>query len=206
MHSAPHRNNSDFQLRYFIAGSCKTADAAWNLLYEQKIDLQIKVAIAKANMLRRKARKLDLAQLEREIKTEQDRLRFEAEKIEFESGEGLQELSLAGAEKELATIIRLMEELEPHRKYKHLPLLEATEASQQDEWREEFKYRIENYLVSQGTVPHDQLDAMRSHPDFKSEILPHLTKTMVALENASKTSNAVSLLTSDKKENEALGE
>lgn len=195
MHSAPHRNNSDFQLRHFIAGSCHTADAAWNLLYEQFLDIKIKIENTKANILKRQAYFLDLEQRKNNIKTKQDQLRYEADLIEYNSGEGLLNLALSGAEQELNTIKSLMDELEPHRKYKHLPLLEATEAAQQDEWREEFKHRIENYLLGQGYIPADQLEAIRKHPDFETHILPHMKKTMVMIEDAKSTSNAVMLLT-----------
>lgn len=194
MHSAPHRNNSDFQLRHFIAGSCHTADAAWNVLYEQMLDIKLKLESTKARILRREAQFITLAEQKNNIQNEADRLNYEASLIEFKSGEGLLELALAGAERELATIKSLMDELEPYRKYKHLPLLEATEAAQQDEWREEFICRVENYILSQGSIPHDQLDAMRKHPDFESSILPHIKKTFIALESANNTSNAVMLL------------
>lgn len=191
MHSAPHRNNSDFQLKHFIAGGCYTADAAWNVLYEQKLDLEIKISATKAKILRRKANFLDLQEKKEQIKTEQDYIRYEADLIEFMSTEGLLELALAGAEKELLCIINLMDELEPHRKYKNLPLLEATEAAQQDEWREEFKHRVENYLLGQGFIPADQLEAIRRHPDFETLILPHIQKTMNMLEDAKSTSNSI---------------
>ena len=202
MHSAPHRNNSDFQLRYFIAGSCHTPDAAWNILYEQKLDIEIKLNSTKAQLLKRQATKLDLEQQEKNIKTEQDRLRYEAACIDFKATEGLTELALQGAEKELETIKALMDELEPLRKYKHLPFLEATEAAQQDEWREEFKHRAENYLVSQGTIPHDQLEAMRKHPDFVHGILPAIKTTMLALESAKTSSGAMMLLGNQYKKGE----
>lgn len=195
MHSAPHRNNSDFQLRHFIAGSCHTADGAWNILYEQMIDIKIKLETTRARILRRKAKEIELNEIKARIQTEQDKLRYEADLIEFQSGEGLLELALAGAEKELQTIQSLMAELEPFRKYKHLPLLEATEAAQQDEWREEFKHRIENHLLGQGYIPADQLEAIRKHPDFESDILPHIKKTMVALEGNKELSNSIMLLT-----------
>jgi hypothetical protein len=130
--------------------------------------------------------------------------------IEYNAGEGMLEMALAGADKELATIEGLMAELEPHRRYKDLPLLEATEAAQLDEWREEFRHRTENYLLSTGVIPHDQLEAMRKHPDFEAAILPHIKKTMLVLENAKSTSNAVmllknhpSMLPSNKKEEDA---
>lgn len=195
MHSAPHRNNSNFQLKHFIAGGCHTADGAWNILYEQMVDIKIKLQATKANLLRRKAKKIELEERKNNIKSEQDKFLYEADLMEFLSSEGLVELAIEGAEKELAFIENLMDELEPYRKYKHLPFLEATEAAQQDEWREEFKHRIENYLLGQGFVPADQLEAIRKHPDFETDILPHIKKTMNMLEDAKSTSNAVMLLT-----------
>lgn len=195
MHSAPHRNNSNFQLKHFIAGGCHTADGAWNILYEQMLDIKIKLTSTKAKLLRRKAMELDLEDKKNNIKTEKDKLLYEADYIEFLAGDGLLELAIEGAEKELLFIKHLMDELEPYRKYKHLPFLEATEAAQQDEWREEFKHRVENYLLGQGFVPSDQLEAIRKHPDFETDILPHIKKMMNMLEEAKSTSNAIMLLT-----------
>jgi hypothetical protein len=57
--------------------------------------------------------------------TDIEKLTAEADLIEFQSGEGLLELALAGAEKELETIQTLMDELEPQREFAHLPLLEV---------------------------------------------------------------------------------
>ena len=196
MNSAPHRNNSDFQLKYFIAGGCHTPDAAWNVLYEQKLDIEIKVASTKARLLKREANRLDLEQRKATISSQSDALRYEADMIEFQAAEGLLELALSGGQKELETISSLMAELEPHRKYAHLPLLEATEAAQRDEWREEFKHRIENYLASAGTIPHDQLEAMRKHPDFDSHILPHMKQTVLKLEGAKGGSSQLDILAS----------
>ena len=129
MHSAPHRNNSDFQLRHFIAGSCYTADGAWALLYNQLLDIQIKHEHTRANVVRRKIKALEFEKRMAEAIDEIGRLTVEADLIEFRSGDGLLELALAGSEKELETIRSLMDELEPQRKYANLPLLEATEAA-----------------------------------------------------------------------------
>ena len=185
MNNHPHRNNSDFQLRHFIAGGCHTADGAWNVLYEQMLDVQIKLEHTKAQVLRREARRLDLEQsLKSSELTPSDMLRVKADLMDWQSAEGLNELAIAGAERELATIKSLMAELEPHRKYGHLPLLEATEAAQRDEWREEFKSRIETYLISQGTIPEDQLRAMRNHPDFMTDLVTHIRRVSAMLESS----------------------
>jgi len=173
MHSTPHRNNSDFQLRYFIANNCHTADVAWCVLYEQKLDIFTRLEATKAKLVRRKAKKLEIDEKLKST-SEVDRLNAQADLIEWECGEGMLEMAVKGAEQELATIEFIMAELEPQRKYGHLPVLEASQAAQREEWLLEFKRRTENYLLSIGTIPEDQLNAMRNHPDFEAEIVPHV--------------------------------
>ena len=184
MHSAPHRNNSDFQLRHFVAGSCHTPDGAWNLLYEQMLDIKIKLETTKARMIRREIKRDMLKERSQQNLNKYERMELEAELIEFNSSEGLLELALQGAEQELASIQSMMAELEPMRQFAHLPFLEATEAAQRLEWLGEFKHRCENYLVSMGTIPHDQLEAMRKHPDFEQEIVPHVQQLSLKLEKS----------------------
>jgi hypothetical protein len=189
MHAAPHRNNSDFQLRYFIAGSCHTADGAWAVLYNQKLDIEIKLATTKAQIIKREVRRLELSK--RAPKNDLEAKLIEAEWIEFNSTDGLLELAVEGAEKELETIKSLMDEYSPHRKYGHLPILEATEAAQREEWLLEFKKRVENYLLTQGTIPHDQIEAMRQHPDFEVEIVPHIKNMMISISQAKYSVEAI---------------
>jgi len=177
MHSSPHRNNSDFQLRYFIANNCHTADVAWCVMYEQKLDIQNKLSSTKATLLRRKAKLIEIEQ-ELESTDPVKQLNAQADLIEWQSGNGLLEMAILGAEQELATITSIMDELEPQRKYADLPILEAAQAAQREEWMLEFQRRTENYLLSIGTIPEDQLNAMRSHPDFKSNLVPFITETI----------------------------
>lgn len=194
MHSSPHRNNSDFQLRYFMANNCHTADAAWCLMYEQKLDIQMKLETTKARQLRRKARSIEI---EERLKSQDPvtQLNAQADLIEWESGEGMLEMAILGAEQEIATIKSIMAELEPQRKYAHLPILEASQAAQREEWLLEFKHRTENYLLSRGTIPEDQLQAMRSHPDFESNIVPFISDIV---EKIATNKNKMNLLTNNK--------
>jgi hypothetical protein len=185
MHSSPHRNNSDFQLRYFMANNCHTADAAWCLMYEQRLDIKLKLESTKAAVLRRKARSLDLdAAINNPQASPSERLRAEADLMEWQANEGLLELAIAGAEQELSTIQAIMDELEPQRKYAHMPLLEAAQATQREEWLGEFKKRCENYMLSVGTIPEDHLNAMRNHPDFAVSIVPHVQQLTQNIEEA----------------------
>lgn len=175
MNSKPHRNNSNFQLKHFMAGSCNTADGAWALLYEQRLDIGVKIEHTKAQGLRRQARMMDAeAVLADPNSTPSQRLAAEADLIECNSVIEGWSKNLQAAEKEYEYITKLMDELEPLRKYKHLPLLEANEAMQREEWLGELKTRAENFLLTAGTIPHDHLNTMRCHPDFEKEIVPHI--------------------------------
>lgn len=194
MHSSPHRNNSDFQLRHFIANQCHTADVAWCVMYEQKLDIQIKLDVTKACLIRRKAKKLEI---DNNLNTNDpiQKLNAEADLLEWQSSDGMLEMAILGAEQEICTITQIMDELEPRRKYAHLPLLEAAQAAQQEEWKLEFKHRIENFLLSRGTIPEDQLQAMRSHPDFESELVPHVQEMVHKIAN---NENKMALLTNNR--------
>lgn len=174
MESKPHRTNTDFQLRYFMAGSCHTPDGAWMLMYAQKIAIEGNLGNAEAQRLRREA-KIEAAQyaLAQDIPPFQKKL-AQADIIEANAELSTWERNVEAAKAELATINTLMTELEPQRKFGHLPMLEANESAQRDEWLGELMERAENFLLTQGTIPHDHFHHMRCHPDFESRIVPHI--------------------------------
>lgn len=193
MNSNPHRNNSDFQLRHFLAGSCFTPDGAWMLMYGQMIDREAVIKSCEAQRLRRDAKIMDAQSVIDDPNASQtDKMRAEADIIEANANFYTWETNLKAAEMELATIKQLMAEVEPHRKFAHLPLLEANEAAQREEWLGEFKNRIENFLLSNGTIPEDHLRAMRNHPDFETHLVPHMKGVMIAL---SQSKNSFEVLT-----------
>ena len=106
--------------------------------------------------------------------TEIQRLNAEADLLECNSVNEGWALNHQAALDEYAYICSLMDELEPNRKYRDLPFLEANEAMQREEWLGELKTRAENFLLTAGTIPHDHLNTMRCHPDFEQEIVPHI--------------------------------
>ena len=173
MHSASHRLNHDFQLRHFLAGSCHTPDAAWTLLYSQKIDMESKLKTAKAQAIDRRIKALEAENL---LASSDPIMRLQGEKIqaELEASQYIFDMNVEGAEKELETIVALMEELEPLCQYAHLPILERNEACWREEWCLELIRRAENNLLAYGTIPPDQLETMRQHPDFKERIVPKI--------------------------------
>ena len=171
MHSATHRMNHDFGLRYFMAGSCHTPDAAWTALYAQKIDMEAKLLHGESQKIDREIQAL---KAERLLSSNDPMEKLEGKKIlaELKSSEYIFRMNIEGARAELAEIVKLMRELEPLCKYSHLPVLERNEICQREEWFLELIRRAENNILAYGTIPPDQLDTMRNHPDFTEKILP----------------------------------
>ena len=193
MDSKPHRTNSNFQLQYFIANSCKTVDGAWSILYGQKIDIENKIQISELQQEKKRIKKLKLEKAISETTDELDKLELQADLKELNIGEETFLLNLKAAKNELDFIKNLMDDLEPRRLYSHLPLLEANEAMQRAEWLEELKCRAENFLITQGTIPHDHLQTMRCHPDFYENIVPFIKNVTAKL---TQESGAFNILTS----------
>ena len=190
----PHRQNSGFQLRYFLAGSCTTPDGAYVLMYGQLIDMQGKLRHAESQLKRRQA-KLKAAEakearaqfvidahennsgsglLQDVLQAEADLLDAQAERLEIEADIPTWDMNWQAAKQELEDIEKLMLELRPKCKYADLDILAMSEASQEEEWLGELKQRAENFLITAGTIPHDHFQTMRSHPRFKEDIVPHI--------------------------------
>lgn len=184
MISKPHRTNSDFQLRNFFVGSCHTPDGAYALMYSERIALEDKLRHAEAQRLRRQA-KIAAANevLDDSSSPRSAVLNAKADIAEANADIGTWEMNLKAAQAELATINTLMAELEPYRKFSHLPLLEANEASQQEEWLHELVYRAQNFLLTQGAIPHDHFARMREHPQFKTHLLPRVREAQAMIQS-----------------------
>lgn len=175
MHAKPHRQNSDFQLRHFLVGDCKTPDGAYVLMYGQQTDMQDKLRHAEVQLKRREA-KLAKCQyvIDNPKSLTHEVMEAEADKMEAEADIPTWTMNHEAAKAELDTIQKLMLELRPKCRHAHLPILEMAEACQQEEWLLELKCRAENYLLTQGYIPADHFQTMRMHPQFKEEIVPHL--------------------------------
>ena len=179
----PHRLNSDFHIEHFLAGNRKTPDGKYALLYSMKIDIEHKIAVSESQRLEREA---DIEEQEYIMSTADhpwEKKRAQAEIVKLKAAIPTWEMNVKGAQAELATIQRLMDELEPQRKYANLSLLDAFEASQQEEWKLELLERSENQMLSRTLgIDWDVLEAMRSHPEFKTEMLPHLSEFITKMD------------------------
>lgn len=177
MNAKNNRTNTDFQIAYFIAGSCQTADGAYALLKAQE---QLKVlAIKTADASELKVRStIQCLTLLKWVGLLFPPLRMYAmgRLAEIEAHKEVARANYAGALAELEFMRKCLERIEPLRKFSHLPDPEAFEASQRDEWKLSLIRQAENHLISNGAVPADQFNAMRMHPDFKTEIYPAIEK------------------------------
>jgi hypothetical protein len=161
MHYKTNRLNHDFQIAYFIAGSCQTPDAAYSILCDLREDRSNAIKSYKAGKLREQA----------------TRLEGQADIAEIEALAETSQANYEAALAELATIEKCIAAVQPLRKYAHLPNIEAHEAAQQEEWKLQLIHTAENHLLTSGSIPADHFSTMRMHPQFASDIMPALDET-----------------------------
>lgn len=168
-----NRLNHDFQILHFLVGSCHTPDGAYSLLCDLREGRSDALKAVKASKLREQAK---ILRAEQKIKSSDlaEQLEGQADLAEIQAHAETTANNIAAAEQELAFIQQCIDKIQPLRKYSHLSDAESHEACQQEEWRLELLYRAENFLITQGTIPHDHFATMRQHPEFLSNIWPAL--------------------------------
>jgi hypothetical protein len=173
-----HWQNSQTQIRAWIVNKAHTPWEKYRLLCNQLENRKQALSQVEASEKRRQARLAEFKYLQ-EHGTEWEKLEAEAEILEAEAGRELSNSCIEAARQEVEFIELLIQELEPD--------LEATRISgyddqqmfqfiQEEEWARELIHRAENHYISRifGGFPAEQIDAMRSHPQFESHILPAL--------------------------------
>lgn len=174
MISKNHRQNHDFQILYFLIGSCHTPDAAYALCQDLREERYAAIENYKVSKIKEKA-KIIRAEKLLNSPDEADKLDGEADLLEIANNAKSGEVLYNTACKELVFIDDCINKLRPNCKYKDLPDDEACQLMQQEEWKLELIKRAENILISQATgIASDQLDTMRMHPEFVTAILPSI--------------------------------
>jgi len=176
-----NKNNSNFQTAYFIAGSYHTPDAAYIALLNQKQDReQVLKSVPVAELKKQAA----VIRAQRKIDSDDaaEQLEGRSELLEITSNEEFNQQLVKAAQEELDFINLCIERIQPHRKFSHLSDAEAAEACQAEEWALELCYRAENYMLTQGTIPHDHFSTMRQHPMFNQMILPKIEQLHLGLQ------------------------
>lgn len=182
-----HRRNTDFQIKSFIEGACHTPDAKWFTLFEQAEERR---RVVRQNEIKAKLHAREAANLEASFKklnedqtmwSDED-YQIEIKWLEYCDQKPASERMIAAARAELAFIERQMDSLVAETIYVKRYLAgqmsfdQAAQAAQPEEWKRELIFRAQNFLATQGRIPHDHYAAMRRHPEFKQAILPELEK------------------------------
>jgi hypothetical protein len=173
MHYKTNRLNHDFQIAYFLAGSCHTPDAAWSLLCDLREDRELALKTNAAMELRTKAKRIRAQRLV-DSGDEAERCEGAADLLEIEALAEVDARNVEAAQRELKTILDCMAALEPLRKYRHLKDYEAHEAAQAEEWKLHLLFTAQNYMLTTGSIPTDHFSTMRMHPQFQTVILPRI--------------------------------
>jgi hypothetical protein len=178
----PYRQHSDFQLTYFVSGSCHTADGAYARLVSHRDDREAALLSAKSSLAREEAK---IIRANRRLKSDDpaDQLEAKAELFEIAAMKATHTKCILGAKNELEAINAEIARLQPYRAFAHLSDMEANEAMQRDEWRLELTRRAEDHILTSGNVPASEFTTMRMHPDFVTSILPAIEKARLSLEN-----------------------
>jgi len=193
MNSSNNRKNHDFQIAYFIVGACHTPDAAYSILCDLHEERDNSIKVFEASKLREKAKRIKAQRLIDSL-DEIDQLEGQADIIEIEAMANTVQKNIDAAIAERTFIEKCMTQLEPLRKFKNLPLPEAHEAAQSEEWLLELITRAENYMISQGSIPADHFGTMRMHPEYATRILPVLA-TLESLLNQTRSNDQTLAIT-----------
>jgi hypothetical protein len=97
-----------------------------------------------------------------------DQIRGQAILLEMELSKETADGAIAACQEEIKFLEETLDQLKPHCKYDNY------QDAQREEWKLEFIQRAKLFICSHGTIPHDQLKSMASHPDFKEAIVPVL--------------------------------
>ena len=197
MHSKNNRVNKNFQIAYFLAGSCHTPDGAYSLLKDLQEDREMALSQLEAGELRKQA---NILRAQHMIDSGEPEVVLEgqADLVEIKNSEKFAKRNIAAAYEELDFINKCIEKIHPHRKFKELPDPEAHEAAQFDEWKLELIDRAENYLLTTGTIPTDHFTTMRQHPAFATEILPAINYARKLITTSPDNETVLNLITKDR--------
>ena len=179
------KRNTNFQIAYFLAGQCHTADGAYfvlkDLLNEREGALKAH-EVAKLHAESKKA-KLEEA-MEHGVPLSKE-LELKADVLNIENEQESINFLKSQTEDEVSFIKKCIEAISPHRKYGNHAESYAHEMSQREEWLLELRSRIENQLITTGAISPDDMETYRSHPDFATILWPYITavKTAIADKN-----------------------
>jgi hypothetical protein len=180
--------NSNFQILYFIVGSCHTFDEAYRILRQLQEEREQALGASKVSKIKEKIKILN-AKRKLESGDETLRLEGEAELLEIEVSKKVVERCIKAAEQELDFINKLIDIIQPYRKYKDYPDEEAHQLCQREEWKLNLIEKARVMLLTSGTISYDHFLTMMRHPDFKTDIYPEIIRITENINNEDKLSD-----------------
>lgn len=173
--------NSNFQIAFFLAGKCHTADEAYRLLCELGEDRDVAIKNADATRLRAEVKRIKAERTLRWSILPTKRIEARADLLELLAFEGQSKAVYEQGVREREFIDVLIERVKPFRKYSSYPDHEAHQMAQREEWKLKLIHRAKTFLLTSGTIPQDHLETMMTHPDFEKEIIPAIEDTRTSL-------------------------
>jgi len=170
--------NSNFQTQHFILSDAHSAWEKYRILMEQLLDRETALKTVKATALRQKAK---LAAVQ-EASTNVDRFNAQADLAEFDAAIQIVERDIGLATQERDFIKSLIDSLKPELEKTRIEGYDDNamfQHVQAHEWIERIKDKIINEISCGGLNP-ETLRIAKSHPDFKTELLPYL-KSVIAI-------------------------
>jgi len=183
MISKNHRQNHNFQIIYFLVGSCHTPDAAYALLQDLREEREMAIENYHVSKIKESARMIRANRL-CESMDEADKLDGQAELTEIANASARGKVLYRAACDEIEFIDECIEKISLNRKYADLSDSESCQAMQQEEWLLELIHRSENFLLTTGTIPTDHFATMRMHPEFKTKILPKIQEVRSLIQSS----------------------
>lgn len=177
-----HKKNTNFQIENFLIKGAHTPDNAYFQLLELKEERMMALDAYNVGVLKTEAKKKRINFLMKQA-DEISKIELEAEYKEISNWEKYEKEMYLALMDELAFIERKLHEIKPLCKYvDKMDLITAHEEAQREAWLIELQQRAENYLITTGTIPADELKTMKNHPDFNTSILPKIADVKHKLE------------------------
>lgn len=171
-----HRNNSNFQIANFIAGACHTPDGAYAALLDLKEEREMAIENYQVQQIRQQAKLENIFLTQQESKEASNaksiQLSSQADLLEMQLNAKRGAVLLEAAVYELNFINECIKKIQPLRKYSQYVDLIANELAESEEWKFEFLTRAQNFILTTGFIPANEMAAMRLHPDFSTQIYP----------------------------------
>lgn len=165
-----------FEYRHFIVGG-HTADFAYDLLYAKELELESKIQSREVELLERECRIAAANEVLKRWKfwtSESKRLKAKADIRREYIGLEIQDMNYAALKKEAQSVSNLLRKLKPYCKYLNLDRALRQEIVAREEFLLQYKMHLENVIVSQQGLSAEDIKMVRRHPDFETELIPHI--------------------------------